>query len=167
MVWSGWPERALLEGLDVLVEGIGVVCSGCREGDGAGGAESDDGVGVFHQFGQGPQAAKGEALDLAADEFGVFGGEALEFSSEVFVPEPAVKGPLADAGFAGGLAHVGCGGEDGESVDLARGKVGQLKVRPILSEFVPLGDAWRFVVWWVVWGSGHAASGPEWRVAFG
>ena len=86
---------------------VGVGYSHAHGGDGAAGPQPDDGVRVFHEVGEGREAAARQALDFAAGEFSGLGGEAVEFVAEAFVFEPAVVGPFADTDFEGGLAPIG------------------------------------------------------------
>ena len=134
----GSDGENLLKGLDVLAEGVGIGYAEAHVGDGAGRAVLHDGVGVFHEVSEDFEAAEHAALEFLTCEFNGLGGEALELTFEVFVLQPAVEGGVAYAGVAGGLAHVGCGGEDRERDDLSRGELGRLRSCPILYESVPL-----------------------------
>ena len=84
-------------------------------GDRSGGAELRRWVGVFHKFTEDPEALERKGLEFLVAWFGDLSGQAVQFSPEVFVLEPPVKGTYADPGLPCSLDFGGAEAKTGSA----------------------------------------------------
>ena len=129
IVASRKVERVLKD-LEFLAHAFDVVdFDGVIQG-GANGAQADFRVGVLEGIGQDKHGLEHDALKLATGQVCGFFMESRQFVAEIGVVQPAMEGPAAYVGEAGGLGDGGCGCEYRQRPFLPGGKAGFSVLEP-------------------------------------